>query len=376
MNTLDEKYMRIALRLAEKAAGRTSPNPMVGAVVVKNGRVIARGWHKKAGEPHAEVIALAKAGSSAKGATLYVTLEPCSHVNKRTPPCSPLVIQSGVKRVVIAMIDPNRKVSGGGIRAIRKAGIEVVTGVLEPEARLLNEAYIKFITKGVPFVTLKIAQTLDGRIATAKGDSKWITGAKAREEGHKLRDRNDAILVGINTVLKDDPALTARIPDGRDPVRVIVDSRLSIPLNAKVLTQRSTAKTVVAALASAPRTKVNCLQATGVEVLFVKSNRGRIDLPDLMKELGKQDIMSVLIEGGAEINASALKAGIVDKIVMFIAPTLMTGRDSLCSIGGSSPVKLDHAVKLSEVTAQFVGPDLKIEGYVMKMKKKGRKVRR
>jgi len=358
--------MAMALRLAEKAAGRTSPNPMVGAVVVKNGRVIARGWHKKAGEAHAEAIALAKAGRDAKGATLFVTLEPCSHSHKRTPPCSPLVIQSGVKRVVIAMIDPNPKVSGGGIKAIRKAGIEVVTGVLEAEARLLNESFIKHVTKKVPLVTLKIAQTLDGRIATSKGESKWITGNKAREEGHKLRDRNDAILVGINTVLQDDPSLTTRIPNGRDPIRIIVDSRLRIPLNAKVLTQRSTAKAVVAALASAPQTKVNCLRATGVEVLFVKSKGGRVDLRDLMKELGKQDIMSVLVEGGAEINASALKSGIVDKIVMFIAPTFMTGRDALCAIGGSSPVKLDHAIRLSEVTAQFVGPDLKIEGYVKK----------
>jgi diaminohydroxyphosphoribosylaminopyrimidine deaminase/5-amino-6-(5-phosphoribosylamino)uracil reductase len=370
----DEKYMAMALRLAEKAAGRTSPNPMVGAVVVKNGRVIARGWHERAGEPHAEAIALAKAGAAARGATLYVTLEPCSHTNKRTPPCSPLVIQSGVKRVVIAMSDPNPKVSGGGIKAIRKAGIEVVTGVLEPKARHLNEAYIKYITRGMPFVTLKIAQTLDGKIATASGESMWITGEMARKAGRLLRDRNDAILVGINTILKDDPALTTRIPKGRDPIRVIVDSRLRIPLTAKVLTQRSTAKTIVATLASASKAKVNQVRATGAEVLFVKSDKGRVDLRDLMKKLGYMDVMSVLIEGGAEINASALKAGIVDKIVMFIAPTLMTGRDALCSIGGSSPVKLDHAIKLSEVTDRFVGPDLKIEGYVMK--KEGRKVGR
>ena len=222
--------MALALRLAARAAGRTSPNPLVGAVVVKNGRVVARGWHRKAGEPHAEAIALAKAGAAARGATLYVTLEPCSHTNKRTPPCTPFVIASGVKRVVIAMIDPNPKVSGGGIKAIKKAGIEVVTGVLESEARVLNEAFIKHVAKKVPFVTLKVAQTLDGRIATATGESKWITGERAREEGHRLRDRNDAILVGINTVLKDDPALTTRIPKGRDPIRVIVDSRLRIPL--------------------------------------------------------------------------------------------------------------------------------------------------
>ena len=266
-----------------------------------------------------------------RGATLYVTLEPCSHTNKRTPPCSPLVIASGVKRVVIAMIDPNPKVSGGGIKAIRKAGIEVVTGVLESEARILNEAFIKHVAKKVPFVTLKIAQTLDGRIATATGESKWITGKEARAEGHRLRDSNDAILVGINTVLKDDPALTTRIPGGRDPIRVIVDSRLRIPLTAKVLTQRSPARTIVATLTSAPKTKVNKLRAAGADILFVKSEQGRVSLRDLMGQLGRMGIMSVLIEGGAEINASALKAGIVDKIIAIIAPTLMTGRDSLCS---------------------------------------------
>src|SRR5512139_4339663 len=214
MKSLEEKYMRMALRLAEKANGRTSPNPMVGAVVVKNGHIVGRGYHRKAGEPHAEAIALKKAGRAAKGATLYVTLEPCSHTNKRTPPCTPLVIRSGVKRVVVAMIDPNPRVSGGGIAAIRKAGIEVAAGILESEARQLNEAFIKHVTKKVPFVTLKIAQTLDGRIATARGESKWITCEKARAEGRGYRDTHDAILVGINTVLQDDPSLTTRLPGG------------------------------------------------------------------------------------------------------------------------------------------------------------------
>ena len=358
--------MRMALLLAEKARGRTSPNPMVGALVVKGGRVIATGYHKRAGEPHAEAIALAKAGRAAKGATLYVTLEPCSHTNKRTPPCSPLVIQSGVKRVVIAMGDPNPKVSGGGIKAIRKTGIEVVTGVLEDQAIILNEAYSKYITRGMPFVTLKIAQTLDGRIATAKGESKWITGEKAREDGHRLRDRNDAILVGINTILQDDPALTTRIPNGRDPIRVIVDSRLRIPLKAKVLTQRSTARTIVATLVHAPQTKVNKVKSAGAEILFIKSDQGRVDLLDLMKKLGKLDIMSVLIEGGAEINASALKAGIVDKIIAIIAPTLMTGRDSLCSIGGTSPIRLSQAIRISDISTRLIDRDLIVEGYLRK----------
>jgi diaminohydroxyphosphoribosylaminopyrimidine deaminase/5-amino-6-(5-phosphoribosylamino)uracil reductase len=364
MNSADEKYMRMALRLAEKARGRTSPNPMVGAVVVKDGKIISRGWHRKAGEPHAEAIALKKAGAAAEGATLYVTLEPCSHTGKRTPPCSPLVIQSGITRVVVAMIDPNPKVSRGGVKTLSAAGIDVITGVVEAEARKLNEAYIKHITTGMPFVTLKIAQTLDGKIATSSGESKWITGEKAREEAHRLRDINDAILVGINTVLKDNPSLTTRIPGGRDPLRVIVDSTLRIPLNAKVLTQKSPVKTIVATVAGAPKNKIVKLQKAGVEVLVVKSAQGRVELRDLMKKLGKRDIMSVLVEGGAEINFSALKSGIVDKAVLFIAPTLMMGKDALCSIGGASPVKLNQALRLSEVTSRFVGQDLMIEGYV------------
>jgi len=364
LKSLDEKYMNMALRLAAKARGRTSPNPMVGAVVVKNNRVIARGWHRKAGEPHAEAIALTKAGPAAKGATLYITLEPCSHTGKRTPPCSPLVIQSGVKRMVVAMIDPNPRVSGGGVRAIKKAGIEVVTGILQMEAVKLNEAFIKHVTTGVPFVTLKIAQTLDGKIATATGESQWITGEKAREEGHKLRDGNDAIIVGINTVLKDNPSLTTRIPGGRDPIRVVIDSGLRIPVNAKVITQTSSAGTIVATTAAAPKSKIKKLQDAGAVVLVVKTAQGRVDLKDLMKKLGARDIMSVLMEGGAEVNASAVKSGVVDKVVMFVAPLLMTGTDSLCSIGGISPARLSRAIRLTDVTSRFVGQDLMIEGYI------------
>jgi diaminohydroxyphosphoribosylaminopyrimidine deaminase/5-amino-6-(5-phosphoribosylamino)uracil reductase len=370
MKSLDEKYMGMALRLAAKARGRTSPNPMVGAVVVANGKVISRGYHHRAGEPHAEAIALKKAGKNAKGATLYVTLEPCSHTGKRTPPCAPLIMQSGVKRIVVATIDPNPRVSGGGINTLTKAGFEVLTGVLEAEAIKLNEAFIKHITSGMPFVTLKIAQTLDGKIATATGESQWITGEKAREEGHKLRNGNDAIIVGINTVLKDNPSLTTRIPGGRDPIRVIVDSSLRIPVNAKVLNQRSSARAVVATLPSAPREKILKLQHTGVEVLFVKSSGGRVDLKDLLKRLGSMDIMSVLIEGGAEINASAIKAGVVDKVVMFLAPMIMSGTNSLCSVGGASPVRLTHAVKLTGITSRFVGQDLMLEGYIRQLHRK------
>jgi diaminohydroxyphosphoribosylaminopyrimidine deaminase/5-amino-6-(5-phosphoribosylamino)uracil reductase len=364
MKSDDEKYIRMSLRLAEKGKGHTSPNPMVGAVVVKGGKVIASGYHHRAGEPHAEAIALKKAGTRARGATLYVTLEPCSHTNKRTPPCTPLVLQSKVKRVVVSMIDPNPRVSGGGIKTLRKAGIEVTTGIMETEAKKLNEAYIKYITTGTPFVTLKIAQTLDGKIATASGESKWITGEIARIEGRRLRNSNDAILVGINTVLKDNPSLTTRIPGGRDPIRVVVDSRLRIPLDAKVVTQRSSAKTYIATLDSAPKDKLVKLLDAGAEILLARGRRGHVDLKYLVKMLGGFGVTSVLIEGGAEVNASALKSGIVDKVVMFIAPTLMTGKDSLCSLGGKAPAMLKQAVRLHDVTLRFVGRDFRIEGYI------------
>lgn len=359
----DQKYMRRALQLAGKAVGRTSPNPMVGAVIVRNNRVIAGGYHQKAGEPHAEAIALQKAGKAARGATLYVTLEPCSHTNKRTPPCCPLIIEAGVKRVVVAMIDPNPQVSGDGIKRLRKAGIEVLPGVLGEEAKKLNEAFIKHVSAGTPFVTLKIAQTLDGKIATSSGESKWITGEDARREGHRLRNAHDAILVGINTVLKDDPSLTARIPLGRDPIRVIVDSSLRTPVTARVLKQKSPAKTIIATV-SKPDSRINALQKAGAEVILCRSSQGRVDLKDLMKKLGKKDIMSILIEGGSEINAAALKAGIVDKVVMFLAPMLMSGVDSICSIGGVCPPKLSSARRLSDVTVKFVGKDLMVEGYI------------
>ena len=257
---------------------------------------------------------------------------------------------------------------------MRTAGIEVVTGVLGSAARLLNEAYIKYITRGMPFVTLKIAQTLDGKIATDSGESKWITGKEAREEGHRLRDTHDAVLVGINTVLKDNPSLTTRIAGGRDPIRVIVDTQLRTPLNAKVIAQKSLAKTYIATLNRMPKGTFNKLQDAGAEILICRGTKGQIDLDYLMKMLPRFDVTSVLIEGGAEVNASALKSGIVDKVVMFVAPTLMTGKDSLCSIGGFSPKKLAQAVKLTDVRTRFIGHDLMVEGYVLK--KEGRKAGR
>ncbi|MCL6635390.1 MAG: bifunctional diaminohydroxyphosphoribosylaminopyrimidine deaminase/5-amino-6-(5-phosphoribosylamino)uracil reductase RibD, partial [Peptococcaceae bacterium] len=331
---MDRHYMRMALELAGRARGRTSPNPMVGAVVVKDGKVVGSGYHLRAGTPHAEVHALNEAGEKARGATLYVTLEPCCHYG-RTGPCSEAVIGAGIARVVVAMTDPNPKVAGGGIKRLREAGIEVTLGVLEEEARELNEVFIKYITTGRPFVVAKAAMSLDGKIATRSGRSKWITGPEARAYGHQLRDWYDAIMVGIGTVLADDPSLTARLPGGkgRDPVRVILDSRARIPLNAGVLTRRSGAPTIIAATAAAPQAKLAALRRAGARVLVVNDGP-RVDLAGLMKLLAEQEITSVLIEGGSGVHGSALAAGIVDKVAWFIAPRIIGGREAPGPVGG------------------------------------------
>ncbi|HCC68298.1 MAG TPA: bifunctional diaminohydroxyphosphoribosylaminopyrimidine deaminase/5-amino-6-(5-phosphoribosylamino)uracil reductase RibD [Nitrospiraceae bacterium] len=357
-------FMKRALALAARAKGRTSPNPLVGAVIVKGNKIIAQGYHRKAGTPHAEVIALKKAGTECKGATLYVNLEPCCHTEKKTPPCTRLIIESGVKKVVVAMIDPNPKVSGRGIKELKDAGLAVEVGVMEPEARELNEAFIKFITKKEPFVILKVAQSLDGKIATPAGESRWITGEKAQNYVHKLRSSVDAVLVGIGTVLKDNPSLTSRIPGGRDPYRIIIDSFLRIPLDAKVLIHNSDAKTIIATTRDAEKEKINSLKAQRVNILVIKDINGKVDLKALMKELGKLDITSVMIEGGSSINASAFQSGIVDKVMFFTAPKIIGGRDAISSIGGEFTGTLKNSIKMHNLKVKKIGEDILLEGYI------------
>jgi len=355
-----EICMQRALELAAKAKGRTSPNPLVGAVIVKKYRIISEGYHKKAGTPHAEIIALKKAGSKAKGATMFVTLEPCCHTEKRTPPCTKAIIASGIKKVIVATTDPNPKVSGKGIRELRKAGIETEVGVMRSEAKNLNEAFNKFIIKKEPFVVLKIAQSLDGKIATAKGESKWITGKTARKHVHQLRNDLDAVLVGIGTVKKDDPSLDCRIRGCRNPYRVIVDSSLKIPLRSKVLAYNDN-KTIIATTKKASKRKIDQLTALGSTVLVIRSKAGRVDLKALIKELGKLDILGVMIEGGSAIASSAVSAGIVDRVMFFVAPKLIGGTDSIPSIGGKSPSLLGNAIKLKDLRATAAGDDILIE---------------
>jgi diaminohydroxyphosphoribosylaminopyrimidine deaminase/5-amino-6-(5-phosphoribosylamino)uracil reductase len=366
----DQFFIKYALKLAARALGRTSPNPVVGAVVVKDGRIVGEGYHQKAGTPHAEIHALQQAGEIAKGATLYVTLEPCSHFG-RTPPCTQAIIKAGIGRVVAAMVDPNPEVAGQGLILLDKAGIQVECGILEDEAGQLNEVFIKFITTRLPFVVMKSAMTWDGKTATKTGHSQWITGHESRAEVHRMRDRYDAIMVGIGTVLADDPQLTTRLPDGKigkDPLRVVVDSFLRLPLEARVINQVSTAPTLVATTSQASIEHKRVLEERGVQVITLDSSDGRVDLKALMVELGQRQICGVLLEGGAALNASALKAGIVDKVVTFIAPKIVGGREAPGVVGGEGKVKMDEAWMLEKLNISQFGEDLMLTGYVKKDK--------
>ena len=356
--------MREALRIARNAQGRTSPNPLVGAVIVKDGKIIAEGWHRQAGTPHAEIHALNMAGELTRGATLYVTLEPCSHFG-RTPPCARAIVDAGIKKVFAAMTDPNPKVAGRGFEILRSAGVEVEIGLLEDEARKLNEIFIKWVTKNLPFVTLKFACSLDGKIATVGGESKWISGEESRKFAHHLRDINDAILVGVGTVLKDNPSLMTRLVEGKNPVRVIVDSNARTPLNSTVVTDKS-ARTIIAVTSNAQSEKISALKNLGVEIIFAGDGE-RVDLKILMSELARREITSVLVEGGGTIHFSMLKEKLVDKIFAFVAPKILGGKNSLTAVAGAGFEKLSDAVNLKNFTAQKLGEDFLLSGYVMEV---------
>ncbi|MEN6372054.1 MAG: bifunctional diaminohydroxyphosphoribosylaminopyrimidine deaminase/5-amino-6-(5-phosphoribosylamino)uracil reductase RibD [Armatimonadota bacterium] len=352
--------MKRALALARR--GNTSPNPMVGAVVVKDGVIVGEGYHKRAGEPHAEVIALRNAGELASGADLYVTLEPCCHFGK-TPPCTKAVIKAGIKSVTAAMVDPNPKVAGKGLAELEAAGIHTRVGVLEEEARKLNEVFIKFITTGLPFVTLKLAMTLDGKIATCTGDSKWISSDESRRIVHRLRERTDAVLVGIGTVLADNPELTARNGARRAyPARVVVDSSARTPVNAKLFSQPS-GETIIAVCDGTAEANSLKLKQAGARIIKVGGEAEEVSLPALIQELGRMQKTSVLIEGGGRIAASALSSGIVDKILVFIAPKIVGGESALTPVEGPGIAAMADALRLKNMSVKKVGCDLMIEAY-------------
>lgn len=353
-----------AIRLASRAAGRTSPNPLVGAVIVKNGVILGKGYHLRAGSAHAEINALAEAQERARGADLYVNLEPCSHYG-RTPPCVAALVARGISRVFVGMQDPNPLVGGRGIQALRDAGIAVEVGILEERCRALNESFIKFITTGVPFVILKAAASLDGKTAAVGGDAKWITNERSRRYVHCLRNQVDAVLVGIGTVEKDDPLLTTRLPGrkGKDPVRIVVDSRLKVSPHARVFNPLSTAGTIIATTTRAPAPKTRRLEQLGAKVIVVSSG-DRVELRALMEALGQEQITSVLIEGGSGINTAALEEGIVDKVLFFFAPRILGGRTALPLVAGEGVKRVEEGIALERIRTRRFGDDVLIEGYV------------
>lgn len=363
----DAAYMAMALELAERGSGFTSPNPMVGAVVVKNGRVVGKGYHRAAGLAHAEVEAIDDAGEKARGATLYVTLEPCNHTG-RTPPCTEKILTAGIRRVVAAMPDPNPNVAGGGNAYLASRGIEVACGVLEEAAFRLNESFVKYVLTGLPFVILKCAATLDGRLATRSGDSKWITGPRSRQFVHRVRHGVDAIMVGIGTVTTDDPLLTARLENqtGRNPRRIVLDTRLTISETAKVLRPDAYSDTIIAVGPKASPEKMARLKQKGATILETTVKEGRIDLPSLLKRLGEMKITSLLVEGGSRVLASALADGIADKILFFYAPKILGGDDGAPICRGMGAALIRDAVTVTNINVHRFDDDVMIEGYIKK----------
>jgi diaminohydroxyphosphoribosylaminopyrimidine deaminase/5-amino-6-(5-phosphoribosylamino)uracil reductase len=365
MTNQDIAHMKLALRLAAKGAGWVSPNPMVGAVVVKDGQVVGRGYHRRAGEPHAEVEALNDAGETARGAELYVTLEPCNHQGK-TPPCTQAILAAGVRRVVMATRDPNPQVSGGGAELLAARGVALEVGLLAAEARRLNEAWFHWVKTGRPWVVAKAACSLDGKIATATGESQWLTGEAARALGHRLRHLVDAIVVGIGTVLADNPQLTTRLSRGqaKDPIRVVLDSRLRLPLTSRLLHLDSAAPTWVACTSPAPTDQISNLEAHGAQVLVVPPDAGRVSLPALLDLLGARQVQSLLVEGGAETLGAFFDQRLVHQFNFFYAPKILGGLKAPGVVGGRGVIHLGEAHIARNLSIRRVGPDLLISGYL------------
>ncbi|MFC1559638.1 bifunctional diaminohydroxyphosphoribosylaminopyrimidine deaminase/5-amino-6-(5-phosphoribosylamino)uracil reductase RibD [Candidatus Margulisiibacteriota bacterium] len=365
----DVKFMKLAIELARSQVGVTSPDPLVGAVLVKNGKIISKGYHAEFSTPHAEDFAIKKAGKKAHGSTLYVNLEPCCHFGNN-PPCTQKIINAGVKRIVAAMQDPNPLVSGKGFKELREADIKVDIGILKEEAKELNESFTKHVTTGLPFVILKSAMTLDGKIATSIGDSKWISSKPSRQLAHYLRNNVDAVIVGLGTVKKDDPKLTVRDVGTRkivkrDPKRIILDSLARTPLNSNVI-KTDPENTIIVVTNKAPKRKIEALRQKNVSILKVKAKGGYVDLRNLISELGKRDFTSIMIEGGGSVNASALSSKIVDKIYVIISPKIFGGEKAKTIVEGKGVKRVAGAVKFSRYDVKKIGEDILIEGYIKK----------
>jgi len=354
MTTTDARYMKRALTLARKGAGKTSPNPAVGCVIIKNGGVIGEGWHRKAGGPHAEIHALEMAGADARGADVYVTLEPCCHTGK-TPPCSEALIKAGVRRVVVGMRDPNPLVSGGGLAALKRAGIETACGVLEEECRAINLPFIKHVTTGLPYVTYKCAMTLDGNIATITGESRWISCEESRKYVHRMRARMDAVMVGVDTIIADNPQLTVRHVRGKNPLRVIVDTRLRTPESVNVLKGLHSSKTIIATTESNPRVHARYLKQ-GATIVVCEEYDGRVSMKDLLPKLGALGVQTILLEGGSRLAGDMLQHGLIDELAFFVAPKII-GNNGFAPFTLQDITSMEQAIPLVFTDVKRSGVD-------------------
>ena len=364
--TEDERFMHMALELAQRGHGRVEPNPMVGALVVKDGDVLAEGWHEGFGGPHAEVVALERAGAKARGATLYVTLEPCAHQGK-TPPCVEKIVSSGIRKVVFPLIDPNPLTSGMGRQGLLEAGIEVVEGVLGEESKRLNAPFFKLMTTGMPYVIAKWAMSLDGKTATHTGDSRWVSSEESRGYVHKVRSQVDAVVVGINTVLRDDPLLTSRIPGGirlRRTKRIVLDSQARTPLDCKLLANLGESDVVIATTASAPGERVETLRKAGCGVVVLKGDERGVDPMEFLKVLGQWNCTNVLLEGGGSLTASFFEKGLVDKVMVFVSPKIIGGVEAKSPVGGTGVAHVKECMRLKEVQVTRLAEDILVEGVV------------
>ncbi|KHD37643.1 riboflavin biosynthesis protein RibD [Clostridium acetobutylicum] len=362
---LNEAFMKRALEIAEKGSGYVNPNPMVGAVIVKDNRIVGEGYHEKFGGNHAEVNALNMAAKDAEGSELYVTLEPCSHYGK-TPPCALAVVKAGIKRVIIAMEDPNPLVSTKGIKILKENGIEVITGVMKKESEKLNEVFIKYITTKRPFITMKMASTLDGKICTVSGESRWISGQTSRKYVHHLRSKYMSIMVGVGTAINDNPLLTTRIEGEslRSPIAIIVDSKLRVPKDLRIFNTLQERKIIIATTEYADKNKENKLITMGVSIIKTPNKNGRVNLDYLLDELGKIGIDSVLLEGGSELNFSFIKEENIDKIMCFIAPMIVGGEKAKGAVGGEGIEKLKDSIKIYDMNSEKIGEDILVSGYL------------
>ncbi|WP_461630954.1 bifunctional diaminohydroxyphosphoribosylaminopyrimidine deaminase/5-amino-6-(5-phosphoribosylamino)uracil reductase RibD [Labilibaculum euxinus] len=362
------QYMQRAFELAKKGIGRVNPNPLVGAVIVRDNKIIGEGYHEFFGGPHAEVNAFRSATESVEGATMYVTLEPCSHYGK-TPPCAEAIVKNRIGKVVIGMLDPNPLVAGKGVKLLEDNGIEVEYGYLCEELSQMNRVFLKFIQNKIPYVVMKTAMTLDGKIASETGDSRWVSNEKSRARVHQLRNELAGIMIGVDTVIADDPMLTTRLGkgEGRNPVRIVVDSSARIPLESKILNTGVQSKTIVVVTDKADSVKIAQIEDLGNSVIIAKSRDGRVDLADLMVKLGSEGIDGILLEGGATLNFSALEAGIVDEVMSFIAPKIIGGANSKSPVGGEGIKFMKDAIELEHIKIDQLGNDLMLTGKIKKV---------